>query len=63
MPGYIVALNDEQLAYLINLIEEDMCEISGVKSMDPSWVLDQILEIQDFRDYLQSIYNTGGNAK
>ena len=63
MPGYIVALSAEQLLYLINLVEEDLHELASLEDMDPSWIQDRIRVVRGRRDYLQSIFNTGGNAK
>lgn len=55
MPGYIVALTEEQLHYLISLVEFDIGEILEMHGVVPTC-------IYGMRDYLQSIYNTGGNA-
>lgn len=55
MPGYIVALNEDQLHYLISLVEFDIDEIIEMAGVVPA-------SIYGMRDYLQSIYNTGGNA-
>ena len=63
MPGYIVALSAEQLLYLINLVEEDLHALAALEDMEPAWVQDRIREVRGRRDYLQSIFNTGGNAK
>ncbi len=59
MPGYIVALNEEQLRYLIALVEQDLDDLVVLDDFEYVKIEGQI---RDFRDYLQSIFNTGGNA-
>lgn len=60
MTDYNVVLSGMELAYLINLVEQDLEGLRDLEDTDPSWIRDRIREVRARRDYLQSIYNNIG---